>query len=142
MFTVARIILIYRYNNKTNICCVIPDLCLLSFPVFCYYLVQFHLISNNGQRVVLVFNKVHCLAHKNLPPATFYLRSPAEAGPKATPTGGPKRSEWVSVAYKSRIKEVLIYSWISGSSPKMTIRGIPGSSPKMTKGKKLRRVRR
>ena len=37
-------------------------------------------ISNGGQRVVLVFNKAHCLAHKNLPPATFYLRSPAEAG--------------------------------------------------------------
>ena len=46
---------------------------------FYSYLVQFHLISNGGQRVVLVFNKVHCLAHENLPPATFYLRSPAEA---------------------------------------------------------------
>ena len=43
-------------------------------------LVQFHLISNGGQRIVLVFNKVHCLAHKNLPPATFYLRSPVKTG--------------------------------------------------------------
>ena len=53
---------------------------LLLFTFSLYYSVQFHLISNGGQRVVLVFNKVHCLAHKNLPPATFYLRSPAKAG--------------------------------------------------------------
>ena len=37
-------------------------------------------ISNGGQRVVLVFNKAHCFAHKNLPPATFYLRSPVKTG--------------------------------------------------------------
>ena len=34
--------------------------------------------------------------HKNLPTATFYLRSPAEAGAEG--------SEWVSVAHKSKMQ--------------------------------------
>ena len=47
-------------------------------------------ISNGGQRVVLVFNKAHCFAHKNLPPATFYLRSPMKMGAEGNADRRPR----------------------------------------------------
>ncbi len=91
----------------------------------------------------------------------FAFVIPAKAGPKATPTGGPEQSEWVSAAHNPKCWKHLYVvipvktgiqnagtrriiraslPWISGSSPKMTIKKRPEddkgretpTDPKMT----------
>ena len=122
----------------------------LLFPLSLYYFVQFRLYFKRRTKGCPCFSTRWMAKHKNLPPATYYLHSPAEAGPKATPTGGPERSERVSVAHKSKMPDYTILvipvktgiqdkrspyvpldlrvkpeddggEWVPESSPKMTI---------------------
>ena len=79
----------------------------------------------------------------------FICAVPRKRGPKATPTGGPERSERVSAAHNPKCRSTppvvipiffschshengnpgqmksLCFPWISGSSPKMTILLLP-----------------
>ncbi len=53
------------------------------------------------------------------------LSFPRKRGPKATPTGGPEQSEWVSAAHNPKCRVPQNYKdfsfpWIPGASPKMT----------------------
>ncbi len=79
------------------------------------------------------------ICHRQL----FIYAVPRKRGAKATPTGGPERSEWVSVAHNPKCWKhlyvvILVKTGIQNAGTRRIIRTshswISGSSPQMTRG--------